>query len=105
MAAIDTAATTTSHDLSPVDCPPPRADRAAEVVRNPDTAPAGKLGVIVERLSVSDGATVADLIAATGWQAHTIRAAISRLRRRGLAIALGADAEGRKAYRLASSEG
>jgi len=36
---------------------------------------------------------------ATGWQAHTVRAAITRLRQRGLDCRLSI-AQGRKAYRL-----
>ncbi|MCX7287512.1 MAG: DUF3489 domain-containing protein [Rhodobacterales bacterium] len=30
-----------------------------------------------------DGATLADLMELTGWQAHTVRAVISRLRKKG----------------------
>lgn len=60
----------------------------------------GKLASVVEQISQADGATIADLTATSGWQPHTIRAALSRLRRRGHIIILSTRADGRKAYRL-----
>lgn len=60
----------------------------------------GKLAGLVEQISRADGATIADLMAATAWQPHTIRAALSRLRRRGHAVILSTGADGRKACRL-----
>lgn len=43
-----------------------------------ESAPAkGKIGVLVGLLRREGGATVADLMAATGWQAHSVRGAIS----------------------------
>lgn len=62
--------------------------------------PSGKLGQIHGLIAAPGGATIDDLVASTGWQPHTIRAAFSRLRRRGLPVVLATDAEGRKAYRL-----
>ena len=67
--------------------------------------PSGKLGKIHGLIAVPGGATIDDLVAATGWQPQTIRAAFSRLRRRGLPIVLVTDADGRKAYRLDVREG
>lgn len=69
------------------------------------TPPSGKLGQIHGLIADPGGATIDDLVASTGWQPHTIRAAFSRLRRRGLPIVLATDAEGRKAYRLEVREG
>jgi hypothetical protein len=43
----------------------------------------GKQTRIVSILSSSSGATLNELMAATGWLAHTTRAALSRLRQRG----------------------
>ncbi|MCE1236111.1 MAG: DUF3489 domain-containing protein [Hyphomicrobiales bacterium] len=76
----------------------------AQPVASPQP-PAGKLGQIYRLIAAVGGATVDDLVAATGWQPHTIRAAFSRLRRRGLPVVLATDAEGRKAYRLDVREG
>ena len=47
----------------------------------------GKIGTVVTMLSRMGGASIDDLIAATGWQRHTLRAAIStQLRKRGLEV-------------------
>lgn len=62
--------------------------------------PSGKLGRIHSMIAAVGGATIDDLVASTGWQPHTIRAAFSRLRRRGLPIVLATDVDGRRAYRL-----
>lgn len=67
--------------------------------------PSGKLGQIQGLIAAFGGATIDDLIASTGWQPHTIRAAFSRLRRRGFPIILATDTDGRKAYRLEGREG
>jgi hypothetical protein len=61
--------------------------------------PGGKLGQVVDRLSATGGATIDDLMAETGWQRHTVRAALSRLKVRGFASRLEAR-DNRKAYRL-----
>lgn len=68
-------------------------------------APSGKLGALLGRIGNPSGATIDQLADATGWQAHTIRAAFSRLRQRGFPIALVAGADGRKAHRLDPKEG
>lgn len=60
----------------------------------------GKLGKIAATVASDQGATMEELIAASGWQRHTIRAALSRLRKRGMPIIL-AERDGRKAYRVA----
>ena len=66
--------------------------------------PGGKLGLIVDRLAVSAGATADELAEATGWQRHTVLGALSRLRSRGFAMRFE-DENGRKAYRLDRAEG
>lgn len=67
--------------------------------------PFGKLGQVHGLITAVGGATIDYLVATTGWQPHTIRAAFSRLRRRGFPIVLATDADGRKAYRLDVREG
>ncbi len=51
-------------------------------------------------LSRARGATPAQLQTELGWQPHTVRAAVSRLRKAGHIIELE-EMKGRKAYRLA----
>ena len=78
----------------------------ATSARKSDAAkrPGGKLGLILDRLGRTAGATIDQLVDATGWQKHSVHGALSRLRTRGFAIRLEAKA-GRKAYRLAQAEG
>ena len=89
-------AATTGADATP----PPAAEPAAAA---PTAAarPGGKLGRVLDAVAAEDGATLAELAALTGWQPHTTRAALTRLRRRGFILVLGsADSAGdRKAYR------
>ncbi len=79
---------------------------AAASAQKPGTAkrPGGKLGLILDRLGRKTGATVDELVDATGWQKHSVHGALSRLRSRGFAIRLEAKA-GRKAYRFEQAEG
>mgnify|MGYP000255748405 CR=1 FL=1 len=60
--------------------------------------PGGKLGVIIDRVTAKNGATADELVAATGWQRHSVLGALSRLRSRGFAMQFDAHAD-RKAYR------
>jgi hypothetical protein len=66
--------------------------------------PGGKLGNIVERLETTEGATLTELTDLTGWQPHTVRAALTRLRQRGFSIGLEERGD-RKAYRITAGEG
>lgn len=53
-------------------------------------APSGvsKLDQLVAQLSDPQGATLAEMVAATGWQAHSVRGAMAgALRKRGHVIA------------------
>ncbi len=74
---------------------------AAEPAAAAAARPGGKLGQVLDAVAAEDGATLAELVALTGWQPHTTRAALTRLRRRGFVLVLGsADSAGdRKAYR------
>ncbi len=74
----------------------------ATSARKSDAAsrPNGKLGLILDRLERKTGATIGELVDATGWQKHSVHGALSRLRSGGFAVRLESTA-GRKAYRLA----
>ena len=54
------------------------------------SAPRGgsKLARVIALLERDRGATIEELIAATGWLAHTTRAALTGLRKRGYAVAI-----------------
>ncbi len=77
----------------------------ASSVRKSDGAkrPGGKLGLILDRLERTAGATIDELVDATGWQKHSVHGALSRLRSGGFAVRLDSTV-GRKAYRLAPAE-
>ncbi len=64
-----------------------------------------KRALIVGLLQQPDGVTIKDLMAATGWLPHTTRAALTGLRKTGLAIdrRQGAEMQG-SVYRLASTK-
>jgi DNA-binding MarR family transcriptional regulator len=76
----------------------PTPDQTPAAVAQP-VHPGGKLGQVLSAVSGSTGATLAELVSLTGWQAHTARAALTGLRHRGFAVQLS-EQQGRKAYRL-----
>jgi hypothetical protein len=45
-----------------------------------------KIGTVLALLRRTVGATLAELVAATGWQPHTTRAALTGLRKKGQVI-------------------
>ena len=49
----------------------------------PKRQPGGKIAAVLALLQRPDGATVAELIAATGWLPHTTRAALTGLKKKG----------------------
>ena len=65
-----------------------------------------KLALAVGLIRRDHGATLAELVAATGWLPHTTRAALTGLRKRGYAVALDrTDKERGSTYRLAVGQG
>lgn len=70
--------------------------------RHSSLSTSSKLGQMVKLLQRTKGATLEDLIEATGWQAHSVRGAISgSLRKRhGLAIIAAIDDKRGRVYRL-----
>ena len=73
---------------------------AEQAIPEPQGArPGGKLGALLDAVARPEGATLEDLSAAAGWQPHTTRAAITRLRQRGYDVRI-ATMGTRKAYHL-----
>ena len=60
--------------------------------------PTGKNARIAELVSRSEGAGLSELASATGWQRHTVRAALTRLRQAGFAVELRTGEDGRRTY-------
>lgn len=79
--------------------------------RTPDVMPPNrrtpKITLIREMLAAPEGVTLSALGTATGWQPHSVRAALSGLRKAGLTIDRLAKAEGESEarYRIAAAGG
>jgi len=71
----------------------------------PQTKPSRKTktALVRDMLTRPDGANLAELCKATGWQAHTVRAALSGLRKAGHVIERWKDAAGQSVYRITTS--
>jgi hypothetical protein len=65
------------------------------------SAPTHKPALVVALLQRKDGATIAEVIAATGWLPHSARAAISGLRKRGHSVTTE-KVDGVTRYRIAA---
>jgi hypothetical protein len=65
--------------------------------------PGTKLAAIIDAMRKPGGATVAQMMAGAGWQAHTVWGAISGMIRRRLGYEVIAEkgANGQRAYRIA----
>ena len=63
-----------------------------------ENTPSGKAGTILALLRRLKGARLTELQKATGWQAHSIRAALTGLRKRGITITRSQD-DGVTVYR------
>jgi threonine dehydrogenase-like Zn-dependent dehydrogenase len=59
-----------------------------------------KSAVVAKLLARPKGATVDEVITATGWQPHSVRAFLSGLRKRGQALIREERKDGRNAYRV-----
>ncbi len=60
-----------------------------------------KAALLRELLARPAGASLDDLCKTTGWQRHTLRAALSRLRKAGHAVEHITEKSGRPRYRIA----
>jgi hypothetical protein len=71
------------------------------------SAPRGgsKLAGVIGLLQRDHGATIDELIAATGWLAHTTRAALTGLRKRGYAVAIDRSDNERGSFYLIKAAG
>ena len=63
-----------------------------------------KAALVRELLERPGGAALDELCKATGWQAHTVRAALSGLRKTGCVIHRETDDAGTSLYRITGSK-
>ena len=74
-----------------------RKNSKATAAKQPGTT---KLALLVAHLSAPDGATIAELCKATGWQPHSVRGALAgALRRKGHVIRSEKEG-GQRRYRI-----
>ena len=71
----------------------------------PTAAPrdGSKLALLIDLLRRADGSTIVDLTQATGWLAHTTRAAITGLRKRGYAVTRERSDAGESVYHISGT--
>ena len=81
-----------------------RSDSASPRTTSP-ARPGTKLASLITLLSRKEGATIADLMKATGWQAHSVRGTISGNLKKKLGLGVISEkVEGRgRVYRVAST--
>jgi Protein of unknown function (DUF3489) len=60
--------------------------------------PGTKQATLIALLERPVGATIAQMCARTGWQAHSVRAALTGLRKRGIAVTRTKDESGSTVY-------
>lgn len=67
--------------------------------------PSGKLGTVVALMRRPEGATVAQMGEATGWQPHSVRGALAgALKRKHKLTIVGEAGEGGRVYRIAAEQ-
>lgn len=77
----------------------PRQPRAKAALAIPERK--GKLGQVLKLLSRPEGASIADLMAATNWQAHSVRGVLSGAIKKKLGLAVTSEKSGaERIYRV-----
>ena len=90
-----------------VEPPKPQVEQAAEVVEAPAprrTRDNSKQAQVIAMLKRPEGATIAQICAATGWQQHTVRGTFAGAFKKKLGLALASDKPqgGERVYRIAA---
>lgn len=72
----------------------------------PSAAPraGAKLAAVIALLERTEGASINELTVVTGWLAHTTRAALTGLRKRGLAVERAKREDGMTVYRIGTAD-
>ena len=99
--AAPAASKKTRSSASGVSAPAPTAVPTPAVALTAPAAPGFKRDRVIALLQRPEGAAMAELIAATGWLPHTTRAALSGLRKNGMALQRFRDEELTTRYRIA----
>ena len=99
--AAPTAAPAPAESLGPSEAPLPPASLPAPLRRK--TRDGTKQAQLIAMLEYAEGATVAEIVAATGWQPHTVRGAFAGALKKRLGLAVTSEkVDGRgRVYRIA----
>jgi Protein of unknown function (DUF3489) len=97
------AARPTASRKSGKQATPPAAAAPTAPAARPAATPTRqtKKGSILALLQRPEGAAISDLIEATGWQVHSVRAALTGLRKEGKELVRDKDEAGVALYRIA----
>jgi len=88
------------------DAPPPPADPAAAAPQRPRLARTGsKQALVLDLLQRPEGASIAQIMDATGWQAHTVRGTFAGALKKRLGLTIVSDKVqcGERVYRVVQS--
>lgn len=112
---------TTSIPPADVQATNPRATRRRTLAQNSQRTPGeakhpsgisfrsevSKTEIVLKKLRLARGATVAQIMEATGWQAHSVRGFLSAVvrKKRGLDLTREIGKDGQCRYRIAESSG
>lgn len=81
------------------------APAAPETTQPAPKGPAGKLGIVVALMRRPEGATVAQMGEATGWQPHSVRGALAgALKRKHKLTIVGEPGDSGRVYRIAAEQ-
>ena len=76
--------------------------RASDALKPNDQRRTSKKAAIEALVRRTEGAAIAELTAATGWQEHSVRAALTGLRKDRMEVSRSKDADGTSRYRIAA---
>ena len=98
--AIQALTPTAAPQAAPVAPKPAKATK--EATRSKDAREGSKKAIVLELLRRPEGATLADIMSATGWQPHSVRGFLSGAlgKKMGLTVESLKTAEGARAYRI-----
>jgi hypothetical protein len=87
------------EDAESGDAPQPKPS-AKEPAKGGEPRTGSKQAQVIALMQRKSGATLDDMVAATGWLPHTTRAALTGLRKKGYELAKEKNASGKTVYRI-----
>lgn len=96
-------ADTSTSEYAPAGASGADADAETSLIIPAPQASVSKVGRIRAMLAAPAGATLPALCEATGWQSHSVRAALTGLRKAGSTIEKGTADDGATVYRIVAN--